>query len=105
MFGFSDGRKVAYSATLTPICDCGKVFMARIHELPNCKYGDDWVWNCVVKTMDKPGKVVAYIEGALVAPTADQTEALRAALIKAGFTWWSRDRFKNGKKIVLERKL
>ena len=74
---------MTYSASLTWLCE--HVAELRLHEGPDGRYGDPYVWTVNI-TRRHGDPAVAALSATLTAPPHGARPALQAALRAAGFT-------------------
>jgi hypothetical protein len=88
-----------WSASLQHLA--GDWYAARIHPGPDGKYGDPWVWGCLVR---KDGDT-AWLSFTRDAPTPAQLNAGMVVLRGLGFTRYVYERYEDGRPRHIRRRL
>ena len=83
----------------------GPVYIASVYKAPNCKYGDEYSWACVILREETETEVIAHLHAVIGSPTPEVAASLRDKLLSEGYTHRTYDRWKNGKKRTFKLKL
>jgi hypothetical protein len=104
----NENASVACTASLEHFS--GWVYAVRVHEYPHGRRGDPWAYALTLRD-DRPGflrrlwlrlrgrpaEEIAFLCLTHEAPTFEQVEAMRVALLAAGYEWAVWERRKNGR--------